>query len=169
MAMGINTGINASENVNVYNIQITNHHLTKEQEEQLSSAEIKNLKKSGKVECETCKNRKYQDGSDDSGVSYQTPTNISPEESEAKVMAHEREHVVRNAAAARKEGGTAISTVTTQKAVCPECGRIYTAGGLTKTTTRTDKEKEDDKTHFAKNFFDNTVGKNQAKMRDYQI
>ena len=102
MAMGINTGINASENVNVYNIQITNHHLTKEQEEQLSSAEIKNLKKSGKVECETCKNRKYQDGSDDSGVSYQTPTNISPEESEAKVMAHEREHVVRNAAAARK-------------------------------------------------------------------
>ena len=27
-------------------------------------------------ECQTCQNRKYQDGSDDSGVSFQTPTRV---------------------------------------------------------------------------------------------
>ena len=31
-------------------------------------------------ECETCESRKYQDGSDDMGVSFQTPTNIKPEQ-----------------------------------------------------------------------------------------
>ena len=31
-------------------------------------------------ECQTCKERKYQDGSDDAGVSFKTPTKIDPDQ-----------------------------------------------------------------------------------------
>lgn len=31
------------------------------------------------AECQTCKERKYQDGSNDPGVSFKTPASISPE------------------------------------------------------------------------------------------
>lgn len=43
--------------------------------------------------CETCKNRRYQDGSDDASVSYQVPTNIPAEQAAVKVRSHEMEHV----------------------------------------------------------------------------
>ena len=61
---------------------------------------IENLEKrtGGREECETCKNRKYQDGSDDPGVSFKTPSNIAPEEAAARVRSHENEHVYRNRA-----------------------------------------------------------------------
>ena len=43
-------------------------------------------------ECLTCDSRRYVDQSDDSGVSFQTPTHVSPEDSFAAVRAHEMEH-----------------------------------------------------------------------------
>lgn len=89
------------------------------------------------AECQTCKERKYQDQSDDPGVSYQTPTNIAPEQAAAAVRGHEQEHVVREQAAAQREDRQVVSqTVTLHTAICPECGRVYVSGGTTRTATR---------------------------------
>lgn len=88
-------------------------------------------------ECQTCKNRTYVDGSDDPGVSFQTPGHIDPGASASVVMSHEREHVGRNQAEADAEGGEIISqSVTLHGDFCPECGRYYIAGGTTRTTSR---------------------------------
>ncbi|MGN1146192.1 MAG: hypothetical protein ACI4R5_07060, partial [Acetatifactor sp.] len=46
-------------------------------------------------ECQTCKKRKYQDGSDEM-VSFKSAAHISPESAGTAVRAHEQEHV-RNA------------------------------------------------------------------------
>ena len=90
-------------------------------------------------ECETCKNRRYQDDSCDSGVSFQTPTKINPKVADMAVRAHENEHVVRNRDKAEREGMKIVSqSVTIQRAICPECGKTYTAGGLTRTRMKTD-------------------------------
>jgi len=87
-------------------------------------------------ECQTCKNRKYQDGSDDPGVSFKSPTQIAPEQAASAVRGHEYEHVVRDQAQADREGREVVSqTVTYHNAICPECGRVYVAGGQTKTVT----------------------------------
>ncbi|MDO5149280.1 MAG: hypothetical protein Q4D76_07790 [Oscillospiraceae bacterium] len=105
---------------------------------------IENLEKrtKGKEECETCKNRKYQDGSDDPGVSFKTPSNIAPEEAAARVRGHENEHVYRNRAKAEREGKEIVSqTVTLKTSVCPECGTPYVSGGQTDTVTRTKQDK----------------------------
>ena len=89
------------------------------------------------AECQTCKERKYQDQSDDPGVSYQTPTNIAPEQAAAAVRGHEQEHVVREQASAQREDREVVSqTVTLHTAICPECGRVYVSGGTTRTATR---------------------------------
>lgn len=86
------------------------------------------------VECQTCKNRKYVDGSNEPDVSFKTPGNISPEQSYAKVSAHEREHVSNAIAKGSKPGVKLISAnVTLKMGVCPECGRTYVAGGVTNT------------------------------------
>lgn len=86
------------------------------------------------VECQTCKNRKYVDGSNEPDVSFKTPGNISPEQSYAKVSAHEREHVSNAIAKGSKPGAKLISAnVTLKMGVCPECGRTYVAGGVTNT------------------------------------
>lgn len=96
-------------------------------------------------ECQTCKERKYQDGSDDSGVSYQTPTHISPEQAASKVRGHEMEHVYREGAKAKREDRKVVSqTVTLHTAICPECGRAYISGGTTRTTTAAAKTPADD-------------------------
>ena len=88
-------------------------------------------------ECQTCKERKYQDVSDDPGVSYQTPTNIAPQQAAAAVRGHEQEHVVREQAKAQREDRQVVSqSVTLHTAICPECGRVYVSGGTTRTTTR---------------------------------
>ncbi len=95
---------------------------------------------SGKVnpiECETCKNRRYQDGSDEM-VSFKTPGKISPEESFAKVSAHEQEHVTNAVAEGSKPGKELISAnVSLKTAMCPECGKAYVAGGTTRTMMKT--------------------------------
>ena len=88
-------------------------------------------------ECQTCKNRKYQDGSDDSGVSFQTPTRVDPKAAASAVRSHEQEHVSRNRSKAEREGKEIVSqTVTIHTGICPECGRVYVSGGTTRTTTR---------------------------------
>lgn len=89
------------------------------------------------VECRTCKQRKYVDGSNDPDVSFKTPGHISPEASFSKVSSHEREHVSNAIAEGSKPNAKLVSsTVTLKMGVCPECGRTYVAGGLTKTQIR---------------------------------
>lgn len=88
-------------------------------------------------ECQTCKERKYQDGSNDPGVSYKNPTNIDPTQAASSVRGHEQEHVVREQAKAKREGREVVSqSVTLHTAICPECGKTYVSGGTTRTTTR---------------------------------
>lgn len=88
-------------------------------------------------QCQTCKERKYQDGSNDPGVSYQTPTNIDPTQAASAVRGHEQEHVVREQAKAKREGREVVSqSVTLHTDICPECGKVYISGGTTRTTTR---------------------------------
>ena len=90
-------------------------------------------------ECETCRKRRYQDDSNDSCVSYQMPTTMSPAAAKSKVRSHELEHVRREGIKAKQEGKKVISqTVQIKTATCNECGRIYVAGGLTRTVTRVD-------------------------------
>ena len=97
----------------------------------------KDLKRLGIIECETCANRTYVDGSDDPGVSFKTPTQLDPNEAASMVMAHEMEHVVNEQANARAEDKDVISqSVTIHTSICPECGISYVAGGVTKTTTK---------------------------------
>ncbi len=84
-------------------------------------------------ECQTCKNRKYQDGSDEM-VSFKSPKHVSPESAASAVRAHEQEHVS-NAykKAASKDGKVISAAVSIHTAVCPECGRTYVSGGTTHT------------------------------------
>ncbi len=94
-------------------------------------------------ECQTCKNRKYQDGSDDPGVSFKTPTNIAPEQAASAVRGHENEHVVREQAKAQREDRKVVSqSVTIHTAICPECGDVYVSGGTTRTTTKANPVEE---------------------------
>lgn len=89
------------------------------------------------AECQTCENRKYQDGSDDPGVSFKTATNIAPEQVASAVRGHEQEHVTREQAKAKRENREVVSqSVTIHTSICPECGKVYVSGGTTRTTTR---------------------------------
>lgn len=91
--------------------------------------------------CQTCEKRKYQDESDDMGVSFQTPTNISPEQVATAVRGHENEHVVREQAKAQREGRRVVSqSVTIHTDICPECGKVFISGGTTRTVTAAEKE-----------------------------
>lgn len=88
-------------------------------------------------ECKTCAERKYQDGSDDPGVSFKTAAHISPEQAAAKVRSHEYEHVVREQSKADRENKEVVSqSVRLHTDICPECGRTYVSGGVTNTVTR---------------------------------
>ncbi|MBN7773752.1 hypothetical protein [Clostridium aminobutyricum] len=94
-------------------------------------------------ECQTCKNRKYQDESNDSGVSYQTPTKLGNNVA-SSVRAHEQEHVSRNQMKAEQEDREVVSqTVMLHTAVCPECGKTYVSGGTTRTVTRADQSSQE--------------------------
>lgn len=97
------------------------------------------LKDPPNCECETCRKRRYQDASDDSAVSFQMPTNMSPAAAKSKVRSHELEHVRRESAKAKQEGKRVVSqTVQIKTDTCEECGRVYVSGGLTRTVTRPD-------------------------------
>ncbi|MCR5789186.1 MAG: hypothetical protein K6G83_04785 [Lachnospiraceae bacterium] len=98
-------------------------------------------RKSSPAECETCANRKYQDGSDEM-VSFKSAAHISPNEAPAKVRAHENEHVSNAYKKAEENNGKVLqASVKLTTAVCPECGRTYVSGGLT--TTRIMYRNED--------------------------
>ena len=87
-------------------------------------------------ECQTCKNRKYQDGSDEM-VSFKSAAHVSPQAAAGRVRAHEGEHVS-NAydKAAQKNGTVVYASVSIHTSVCPECGRTYVSGGTTNTAIR---------------------------------
>lgn len=92
-------------------------------------------------ECQTCKNRKYRDGSDDPGVSFKTAGKIPSANAEAVVRGHEYEHVNRNQAkAAREDKEIVYQSVVIKHGICPECGDTYVTGGQTTTVTRTAKD-----------------------------
>lgn len=84
-------------------------------------------------ECQTCKNRKYQDGSDEM-VSFKSPAHISSNAAASVVRSHEQEHVSNAFAKAATGNGKVVrASVTLHTAVCPECGRTYISGGTTQT------------------------------------
>ena len=88
-------------------------------------------------ECQTCKNRRYQDGSNDPSVSFKMPTKLSPERAAFAVRSHEMEHVAHAKLQALREDSEIVSqSVTYHTDICPECGRSYIAGGNTKTVFR---------------------------------
>ena len=95
-------------------------------------------------DCKTCAKRKYQDGSDDPGVSFKTAAHISPEQAAAKVRSHEYEHVVREQSKADRENKEVVSqSVRLHTDICPECGRTYVSGGVTNTVTRGKSEPQE--------------------------
>ena len=102
-------------------------------------------KEYGDGKCQTCEDRKYQDGSNDMGVSFKSPTRVAPEAAASAVRGHEQEHVSREQAKAKRENRHVVSqSVSLHTSVCPECGRVYVSGGVTRTTTAANKPKQDD-------------------------
>lgn len=98
-------------------------------------------RKSSPAECDTCKDRKYQDGSDEM-VSFKAASHISPQASASRVRAHEQEHVSNAYKDAAQNNGKVISAnVSIHSAVCPECGRSYVSGGTTSTQIKYYNEK----------------------------
>ncbi len=98
-------------------------------------------RRSSPAECQTCKERKYQDGSDEN-VSFKSAQHISPTAAGARVRAHEQEHVSNAYSKAAQDGGKVINaSVTIHTAVCPECGRTYVSGGTTHTMIKYSNEK----------------------------
>ena len=96
-------------------------------------ASISSMQRSGKIECETCANRKYQDGSDEM-VSFKSPSHIAPGAAASRVAAHEQEHVSNAYSKAAKMDGRVVSAnVSIKTSICPECGRSYVSGGETRT------------------------------------
>lgn len=90
-------------------------------------------RKSTPEECQTCKNRKYRDGSDEM-VSFKSAAHISPGASASMVRAHEQEHVSNAYTNAAKNNGKVMqASVSLQTSICPECGRSYVSGGKTRT------------------------------------
>lgn len=98
---------------------------------------------SGSYECQTCQRRKYKDVSDDSTVSFQTPTRLTPGAAEGQVRAHEMQHVTHEQARADKQERKVVSqSVAIHYAVCPECGKSYVSGGTTTTVTKADSAQD---------------------------
>jgi hypothetical protein len=120
---------------------------------------------SGRAECQTCKSRKYQDGSDEM-VSFKSAAHISPESSAGTVRAHEQEHVSNAFSQASQDDGEVVSvSVSLHTSICPECGRSYISGGTTKTQIKYVNEdnkyqqelKSQDKGRLTGMFFDEAV------------
>ena len=75
----------------------------------------KETKETQKAECQTCKERKYMDQSNEGDVSFQAPTHIAPGQAAAKVMSHEREHVQNAVAEGQKENKRLVSVRTRER------------------------------------------------------
>lgn len=122
-----------------YQAPISQYSVRNEQEAKdagLNSTQIRGLKKSGQVECATCANRMYQDGSDEN-VSFKSAAHISPTAAGGAVRSHEGEHVSNAYKKAAMNNGKVMSTgVAIHMSVCPECGRSYVSGGTTRTSIK---------------------------------
>ncbi len=124
---------------------------------------MKGEKDDGK--CETCENRKYQDGSNDPGVSFKNAAKVDPSAAEAAVRGHEQEHVSHNKAKAEKENKEIVyQSVRIKHAICPECGKNYVAGGETITVTRTKPQSESE--NLSDKFKVGTEDKEKGKLLD---
>lgn len=89
-------------------------------------------------ECQTCKNRKYVDGSKENDVSFKTPGHVSPEASLSAVINHENQHVANAIAQGNEKNKELVSSnVRIKMDRCPECGKSYAAGGETTTVIKT--------------------------------
>jgi len=129
-----------------YSLDLTNTKKTDK-----TDPETQRLKRTGKIECQTCKERTYQDGSNDPGVSFKAPGHIAAGSSGAVVMAHEQEHVGNEQANAQREGRRVVSqSVRLFSAVCPECGKVYVSGGETRTTTASDPKTQQNESSLGK-------------------
>ena len=117
------------------------------------------------TECQTCKNRKYQDGSDEM-VSFKNAAHISPESAGSVVRAHEQEHVRNAYAKAATDNGKVISaSVTIKTALCPECGRSYVSGG----TTRTQIKYYNEQNPYQKELKSADRAKSSGRNADYSL
>lgn len=97
------------------------------------STEKRAGRKSSPAECQTCSERKYQDGSDED-VSFKAAAHIDPNAAASRVRSHEQEHVNNAYKEAAQNNGKVIScNVSINTSVCPECGRTYVSGGTTAT------------------------------------
>ncbi len=119
---GMNTNISGTSNVSGTDTSVS------------QDESVKNTGKTGKPkECQTCKNRKYKDGSNEM-VSFKSAAHISPTAAAGRVRAHEGEHVSNAYAKAATDGGKVLqASVSIKTSVCPECGRVYVSGGETHT------------------------------------
>lgn len=133
MTMGINDSIR-------YNGQSAPYPQT-EKDLNENDITLKAKKHQGIEECETCKNRKYKDGSDEA-VSFKSAAHIAPERAGSAVRAHEQEHVS-NAykKASAKDGEVLQASISIHTSVCPECGRVYVSGGTTTTQIKYNSDK----------------------------
>lgn len=119
---------------NSYSIGYENNYKSAYQNRINGSDETGRMSKVGKKECQTCKNREYVDGSNESNVSFKTPGHIDPQVSASVVAAHERQHVDNAVREGNKEGNKLLSaSVSLKTSTCPECGRVYVSGGKTRT------------------------------------
>lgn len=85
-------------------------------------------------ECQTCKNRKQVDGSDEANVSFKSAAHVSPQAASSAVRAHEGQHVSNAySKASEKNGRVILASVQIHTSICPECGRSYVSGGVTNT------------------------------------
>lgn len=110
---------------------------TKQEEIGASGSSSKTDKTSPAYECQTCENRKYQDGSNEADVSFKAAARVSPESASSAVRNHEMQHVSNAYQKAEKDNGEVLSaTVAIHTSICPECGRTYVSGGTTQTTIK---------------------------------
>lgn len=92
-------------------------------------------------ECQTCENRKYQDGSNEHDVSFKSASKVAPEAAASAVRSHEQMHVTNAYQKAEKDNGKVVSAnVTIHTSICPECGKTYVSGGTTRTTIKYSNE-----------------------------
>jgi hypothetical protein len=132
---------------------------------------IRAAKRAGKIECQTCKNRTYQDGSNDPGVSFKTPGKIDPAVAGSVVMAHEQEHVKNESSKAESQHRKIVSqSVALETSICPECGRVYVSGGKTTTVTKADNDQNNNnnKDYFKGNY-NNVITNNFGLEMDTRV
>ena len=92
-------------------------------------------------QCQTCANRKYQDGSNEHDVSFKTAAKVAPEAAASAVRSHEQQHVSNAYEKAEKGNGKVVSaTVQIHTSICPECGKTYVSGGTTRTSIKYSNE-----------------------------